>query len=107
MYKRIFVLEKHRKGGEQQAARYGEKIVLLFKPQDQRPSIWSREFVEEAMARLKEYEFDPNEDAFLVSGSFVPIARVITAMAVAYVSFNALLFSATTSDYVSRRLGAA
>lgn len=101
---RAFVLEPCRRIDVSRASKYGE-ILYIFERNDGRPSIWTDEFVIEAIERLKNTRYDPARDYFILAGSIVPLAKVVAALAAEYGHVRALAFSATDRDYIQQELG--
>jgi hypothetical protein len=70
--------------------RFGE-TVLVF-PRHRYPSIASQAFQDEILERLLTLGFDPTRDYVLIGGPTVALALFVSAVAVNYGHYNALVF---------------
>lgn len=67
-------------------------VEVLFTQAVYRPSIWSDEFAERVLERLKEVRFDPEHDYIVLTGQVVPLVKATTAIIEAYGYCKALAF---------------
>jgi hypothetical protein len=84
-------------------SRHGE-IVYLYKQNDNKPSLWSA-YKEGIVAKLKRYDFDPDNDYFACVGRQVPVIMSVAAIMEEYGGFRALFFNAPEQQYVPHELG--
>lgn len=83
------------------AEKHGD-IVLLFPDNERRPSFWNSDFIELALAKLEQYEYDPGFDYLLMAGNVVPISLVAAAVArESEVGPQFLFFDAAQQGYVA------
>ena len=82
---------------------FGE-IYVLF--DGERPPLFSDEYVDALHARLRAHKFNPRRDYVGVAGKQVPLFILAAELGSMYVSFTALLFSASERRYVSFVCGA-
>jgi hypothetical protein len=84
------------------AAEHGA-LVTVFPDGERRPSIWSDDFVREALRRLRGHEYDPSLDSLVVAGSVVPVVTVACAVTHEYGRPPRLLFfDAQRQGFVAR-----
>lgn len=85
------------------ASRFG-KIVYVFG--ERRPSLFDHEgFRSQYLDRMEELRFDPNKDFVVFVGTAIPSVLCTSFLMEEYGGFNALLFNATTQQYLLRRIG--
>lgn len=101
--KRAFILEPTRVD-VQPVERWGE-LVYLYGKNDRRPSIFSPEFVEEAVSRLEELGFDEESDAIVIAGSIAGVAQFVAGVTSQYGFVTGLAFNSTTREYAEVTLG--
>jgi len=100
---RVFMLQPH-KVDISPAFEYGQ-VRFIFKKGENRPSIWSDDFVEEVLNRLEDEEFNPQVDFLLAAGNFVPVVRAFAAIAKRYTPTPKVLFyDAVQARYLPLRL---
>lgn len=100
---KAWVLEPHHQSMKN-ASDFGD-VTYIYDERDERPGIWSPEFVPVAVQDLIAKDFDPEHDYFVVVGNMVPLAMLLCGLVARFGRINALLFSATERSYVHRRLG--
>jgi len=100
---RCFMLEPCAKVTDD-LAEFGD-IVFMFKRSDSRPSIFSERFQALVEQRLRELEFDPEYDYFVMTGYMIGICVVVSVLSRMFVAFDTLIFHAPTSSYTEVTLG--
>lgn len=86
------------------AAVFGE-IVHVFPKGRPRSSIWSDDFLEEAIESLADLEYDPAIDYIILVGQLVPLTKVIARLVSIYNRIRILCWSATERDYLLQEVG--
>jgi hypothetical protein len=81
---------------------FGE-LVYIWPKNSHRPSIWTSEFLQATTARLEdELDYYPTDDYFVVAGNMVPMAMVMTHLALRNGIIRLLLYSASERCYTER-----
>lgn len=86
------------------AQRYGE-IVYIFEKNESRPSIWTEEFVQVAMIRLEQMNYDPKADTIIIAGAIVPLIKLIGCLTANFGRIRVLCHSAIERDYTLQEIG--
>lgn len=100
---RAILIEKT-KVDTSQAQLFGD-VVHVFPPGKERSSIWSDEFLDEALNSLADMEYDPVSDYIILVGQLVPLTKVIARLVSIYNNIRVLCWSATERDYVLQEFG--
>lgn len=100
---KVFIIEHPRNNIDvSKAANFGE-IVYLFGKEDRRCSAWDhKRFGRRVLGRLKELNYNPEEDFICVVGAMLVIINSIIAIAQSQETFKLLLFNSIEDDYVSK-----
>lgn len=85
----------------QSAKEHGD-FVYLF---DRLPPPFSPTFALDSWQKMKDNDFDPDNDILLMAGPQVATAQWLAAVVSQYTWCRALLFDATSHKYVSRTMG--
>ena len=101
---RAFVLEPCSRLDVSPASKFGE-IEYIFQKNDGRPSIWTEEFAQAAMKKLKACGYDPAIDFIIIAGRIIPMIKLIAALAAEYQNVRVLFHDAIERDYVHQTIG--
>lgn len=102
---RCFIMEPCHRADESRIEEHGE-VRYLFDRNSSRPGIWSNDLFKRAILdALKEQDYDPEVDAFVIVGSQVAVTIGITTIVSEYGRARALFFDAKDRNYVSRIVG--
>lgn len=101
---RAIVIEQHSKYELSDAKRFG-RITYLFRREEYRSSIWSKEYVKEVLDALQHLDYDPEIDYIVIVGYQVTLTLAISAILTRYRRIQVLLYSAVEQKYIPRTLG--
>ncbi len=80
-------------------------IVYVFDGNQRRSSIWSTNFITDVCSRLKDLEYDPANDYFVIVGPIVPLCKTIGHLVAQYGLIRALCWSASECSYTIQEIG--
>lgn len=103
MTRLVFVLDEKTRVDFSPAKRHGD-VKFVFDCDDERPSIWSVAYYEQAVTKMLAQEFDPDVDYLVAVGSQVPLLLLSATLVAKFGQVNLLLFDSTTSEYVHKRV---
>jgi hypothetical protein len=86
------------------ASEFG-KIQLLFDRSESRPSIWDMALYDEAIDRLAEEHYNPDQDYILVAGTMVPTVLFVAQLVAAHKKVKLLCFDMPSGEYVCKVAG--
>lgn len=79
---------------------------FIFDEHAARASIWStQELTAEILESLERQSYDPDKDFIAVTGHFVPVSVMLSAVAGYYGRFKGLMFDGIAHRYVETILG--
>lgn len=103
---RVFVLEPPRPDIDISLSNEYGDLVILFDNETRRSSVFrTAAFGHEILEKLREYDFDPENDLICIVGSLIGVTVLISAAMAAYETFSVLFYSASDTKYVERRVG--
>lgn len=103
----IIVIEPMRQDIDVSGARdHGGKLVYLFGANGhRRPPVWSDEFLEEALMRLYEIDYDPKKDLLLLAGGMVAVCRLLSRLVHRHGNIPSLVFDSHLQAYKQMEMG--
>lgn len=103
----IIVIEPMRQDIDVSGARaHGDHLVYLFGVNGhRRPPVWSDEFLEEAVLRLHELDYDPKRDLLLLAGGMVAVTRLLSRLVRRHGNIPALVFDSHNQTYKQMEMG--
>jgi len=101
---KAIVIEQACKINVSRAKAYGE-LSYIFPTGASRSSIWSEEFMDEALTSLAAMEYQPRLDCIVLVGAVVPLTKIIARLVAIYGQIRVLCWSATERDYILQEVG--
>ncbi len=102
---RVFLVEKSQRSFDLSSAEHYGELNYLFSHREGRPSLLNAEAYQAyVLNRLKELEFDLENDLFCVTGSILAVTQAMAALVV-YAGLdrvNLLLFNSSSGLYEKR-----
>lgn len=99
-----FVLDEKTRTDFSPAKRYGELAFVFGANEEDKPSIWSTTYYDEAISRMASRDFDPDLDYVVATGAQVPLLLLVATLVAKFGQVNLLLFDSTASEYVHKRV---
>jgi len=103
MSKKVFIIEHPRNNIDVSKAKDFGQIVYLFDKDDRRCSAWDhKKFGRTVLGRLKELDYNPEEDYICIVGAVLIIINSIIAIAQNHETFTVLLFNSIEGVYIPK-----
>jgi len=100
---KVFIIEHPRNNIDVSKSLAFGKIVYLFNREDRRCSAWDhKRFGRTVLGRLKELDYNPEEDYICIVGAMLIITNSIIAIAQKYETFTILLFNSIEDAYIPK-----
>lgn len=104
---RVFLVEHPRAHIDVKKAEKFGQLTYIFALNDRRASVFAvNAFVVDALDRLENASFAPEEDSICIAGSMIPVTMIVSAMLYLYGCISVLLYDSRAGEYVRQEINA-